>query len=71
MARVVVGYGPNQKTSARLSSGFVFRTGSILLGKLRTDVETAGAPNEWTWKAQAASSGFYEEGLHGYTYLEG
>lgn len=41
MARVVIGYGPNQKTSARMSSGFVFRKGSVLLGKLRTDVETA------------------------------
>ena len=71
MARVVIGYGPNQKTSARMSSGFVFRKGSVLLGKLRTDVETAVRAGRVDFEGAGRLLRYYQEGLHGYTYLEG
>jgi arginine decarboxylase len=43
-----------------------------LLSKLRTDVETAGARGGSSiTKARGRLLRFYEDGLHGYTYLEG
>ena len=42
----------------------------MLLGKLRTDVETAVRDGRVDYEGRAPAP-FYEDGLHGYTYLEG
>ena len=42
-----------------------------LLGKLRTDVETAVRAGRVDYEGAGRLLRFYEEGLHGYTYLEG
>jgi arginine decarboxylase len=43
----------------------------ILLGKLRTDVETALREGRVDYEGAGRLLRFYEEGLQGYTYLEG
>src|SRR5687768_1100331 len=43
----------------------------VLLGKLRTDVETAVRDGRIGYEGAGQLLRFYEEGLHGYTYLEG
>lgn len=44
----------------------------MLLGKLRTDVETAVRNGRVDYEgAGRLLLRFYEDGLHGYTYLEG
>ena len=43
----------------------------MLLGKLRTDVETAVRAGRVDYEGAGRLLRFYEEGLHGYTYLEG
>jgi arginine decarboxylase len=42
-----------------------------LLGKLRTDVETAVRAGKIDYEGAGQLLRFYEDGLHGYTYLEG
>jgi arginine decarboxylase len=42
-----------------------------LLGKLRTDVETAVRAGTIDYEGAGQLLRFYEDGLHGYTYLEG
>jgi arginine decarboxylase len=42
-----------------------------LLRKLRTDVETAVRENRVDYEGAGRLLRFYEDGLHGYTYLEG
>jgi arginine decarboxylase len=42
-----------------------------LLGKLRTDVETAVHAGHVDYEGAGRLLRFYEDGLHGYTYLEG
>jgi arginine decarboxylase len=42
-----------------------------LLGKLRTDVETAVREGRVDYEGAGYLLRFYEDGLHGYTYLEG
>jgi arginine decarboxylase len=42
-----------------------------LLGKLRTDVETAVREGRMDYEGAGRLLQFYEDGLHGYTYLEG
>ena len=42
-----------------------------LLGKLRTDVETAVRAGRIDYEGAGQLIRFYEDGLHGYTYLEG
>jgi arginine decarboxylase len=42
-----------------------------LLGKLRTDVETAVREGRMDYEGAGQLLRFYEDGLHGYTYLEG
>ena len=42
-----------------------------LLGKLRTDVETAVHAGQLDYEGAGRLLRFYEDGLHGYTYLEG
>jgi len=42
-----------------------------LLGKLRTDVETAVRAGRIDYEGAGQLLRFYEDGLHGYTYLEG
>ncbi len=42
-----------------------------LLGKLRTDVETAVRGGKIDYEGAGQLLRFYEDGLHGYTYLEG
>jgi len=42
-----------------------------LLGKLRTDVETAVRAGLMDYEGAGQLLRFYEDGLHGYTYLEG
>ena len=41
-----------------------------LLGKLRTDVETAVRDGRLDYEESGRLLRFYEDGLHGYTYLE-
>jgi len=41
-----------------------------LLGKLRTDVESAVRDGRLTFEESGRMLRFYEEGLQGYTYLE-
>jgi arginine decarboxylase len=43
----------------------------VLLGKLRTDVETAVRAGKIDYEGAGQLLRFYEDGLHGYTYLEG
>ena len=43
----------------------------MLLGKLRTDVETAVREGRVGYEGAGQLLRFYEDGLHGYTYLEG
>jgi arginine decarboxylase len=43
----------------------------LLLGKLRTDVETAVREGRMDYEGAGRLLRFYEDGLHGYTYLEG
>jgi len=43
----------------------------MLLGKLRTDVETAVHDGRLDYEGAGRLLRFYEDGLHGYTYLEG
>jgi len=43
----------------------------VLLGKLRTDVETAVRAGRIDYEGAGRLLRFYEDGLHGYTYLEG
>ncbi|MGH9313839.1 MAG: biosynthetic arginine decarboxylase [Vicinamibacterales bacterium] len=43
----------------------------LLLGKMRTDVETAVREGRIDNEAAGRLLRFYEDGLHGYTYLEG
>jgi arginine decarboxylase len=43
----------------------------MLLGKLRTDVETAVREGRMDYEGAGQLLRFYEDGLHGYTYLEG
>jgi arginine decarboxylase len=43
----------------------------MLLGKLRTDVETAVRAGLMDYEGAGQLLRFYEDGLHGYTYLEG
>ena len=43
----------------------------MLLGKLRTDVETAVREGRVDYEGAGKLLRFYEDGLHGYTYLEG
>jgi arginine decarboxylase len=43
----------------------------VLLGKLRTDVETAVRSGKIDYEGAGQLLRFYEDGLHGYTYLEG
>jgi len=43
----------------------------VLLGKLRTDVETAVREGRVDYEGAGRLLRFYEDGLHGYTYLEG
>ena len=43
----------------------------MLLGKLRTDVETAVRDGRADYEGAGRLLRFYEDGLHGYTYLEG
>jgi arginine decarboxylase len=43
----------------------------ILLGKLRTDVETAVRAGRIDYEGAGRLLRFYEDGLYGYTYLEG
>jgi arginine decarboxylase len=43
----------------------------MLLGKLRTDVETAVRQGRIDYEGAGQLLRFYEDGLHGYTYLEG
>ena len=43
----------------------------MLLGKIRTDVETAVLAGQIDYKGAGKLLRFYEEGLQGYTYLEG
>jgi arginine decarboxylase len=43
----------------------------MLLGKIRTDVETAVLAGRIDYKGAGKLLRFYEEGLQGYTYLEG
>jgi arginine decarboxylase len=43
----------------------------ILLGKLRTDVESAVREGRIDYEGAGRLLRFYEDGLHGYTYLEG
>jgi arginine decarboxylase len=43
----------------------------MLLGKLRTDVETAVHGGRIDYEGAGRLLRFYEDGLHGYTYLEG
>ncbi len=43
----------------------------MLLGKLRTDVETAVRAGLIDYEGAGQMLRFYEDGLHGYTYLEG
>ena len=42
-----------------------------LLGKLRTDVENAVHAGRMDYEGAGQLLRFYEDGLHGYTYLEG
>jgi len=42
-----------------------------LLSKLRTDVETAVRAGRLDYEGAGRLLRFYEDGLHGYTYLEG
>jgi arginine decarboxylase len=42
-----------------------------LLGKLRTDVESAVREGRVDYEGAGRLLRFYEDGLHGYTYLEG
>jgi arginine decarboxylase len=42
----------------------------VLLGKLRTDVETAVREGRVDYEGAGRLLRFYEDGLHGYTYLE-
>src|SRR5688500_15098075 len=42
-----------------------------LLGKMRTDVETAVREGRMDYEGAGRLLRFYEDGLHGYTYLEG
>jgi arginine decarboxylase len=41
-----------------------------LVAKLRRDVETALRDSRLTYEESGALLHYYEEGLHGYTYLE-
>ena len=43
----------------------------VLLGKLRTDVESAVRAGRIDYEGAGNLLRFYEDGLHGYTYLEG
>ena len=43
----------------------------MLLGKLRTDVESAVRAGRVDYEGAGRLLRFYEDGLHGYTYLEG
>ena len=43
----------------------------MLLGKLRTDVESAVRAGRVDYEGAGCLLRFYEDGLHGYTYLEG
>jgi arginine decarboxylase len=43
----------------------------MLLGKLRTDVESAVRAGKVDYEGAGRLLRFYEDGLHGYTYLEG
>jgi arginine decarboxylase len=43
----------------------------VLLGKMRTDVETAVRAGRIDYEGAGQLLRFYEDGLHGYTYLEG
>ena len=43
----------------------------MLLGKLRTDVESAVRAGRLDYEGAGSLLRFYEDGLHGYTYLEG
>jgi len=43
----------------------------MLLGKLRTDIETAVHKGRIDYEGAGRLLRFYEDGLHGYTYLEG
>lgn len=43
----------------------------MLLGKMRTDVETAVLAGRIDYEGAGQLLRFYEDGLHGYTYLEG
>ena len=42
-----------------------------LIGKMRTDVETAVREGRMDYEGAGRLLRFYEDGLHGYTYLEG
>jgi len=42
-----------------------------LLGKMRTDVETAVRAGRLDYEGAGRLLRFYEDGLYGYTYLEG
>jgi len=41
------------------------------MSKLRTDVETAVRAGRMDYEGAGRLLRFYEDGLHGYTYLEG
>ena len=43
----------------------------MLLGKIRADVETAVRSGQIDYEGAGQLLRFYEEGLQGYTYLEG
>jgi arginine decarboxylase len=51
--------------------GYVEFDAEMLLGKLRTDVETAVRDGRIGYEGAGQLLRFYEDGLHGYTYLEG
>jgi arginine decarboxylase len=49
---------------------YVQFSSDLLVAKLRRDVETALRDNRLTYEESGALLHYYEEGLHGYTYLE-
>ena len=63
--------GSRKPVGAREVLDYVEFDAESLLGKLRTDVETAVRAGRLDYEGAGRLLRFYEDGLHGYTYLEG
>jgi len=63
--------GPGRAKGDRWGApNYVQFSSDSLVTKLRRDVETALREGRLTYEESGALLHFYEEGLHGYTYLE-